>query len=195
VNLPCTTEGTTADRTTVVAAHDGVRVEVDDRTGWNGAALQVGSPGHDAPLGGPPVAQATAAALDLAPGEWLVGCSPEHMKPADHPAPVTVSAGPDVWRPPLDRVPCGHGGTPDVSDALPTEGTEQEALSAALGVLSPDQTADSRVRLFEDGYWRMPGHGFVVLRPGAGSVFWGRTEPVGEGRWQATFTELTCPPA
>lgn len=140
MNLPCTTEGTTADRTTVVAAHDGVRVEVDDRTGWNGA-------------------------------------------------------GPDVWRPPLDRVPCGHGGTPDVSDALPTEGTEQEALSAALGVLSPDQTADSRVRLFEDGYWRMPGHGFVVLRPGAGSVFWGRTEPVGEGRWQATFTELTCPPA
>ena len=116
--------------------------------------------------------------------------SPKATNGAGDAALATVVDPAQSWQEPRMPVDCRVTG----SFMFATQGrggTEQAALIDLLDRV-PDWRR-ARMRLYDDGCWRRPGHTFVVMHGQHGEYVYGGVRPSPVGGW-ATWVDGTCDP-
>lgn len=188
LRVRCTTDGATVADPQVRTSPDGIPLAVDDRTGGSGDFFVFGRTPDEAR--GDRWTEPSYTPLQMGTGRWYVGCSPSDGAGDAALTTVTVVDPDRSWREPRMETDC----RPTGSYVFTTQGrgpTEQAALTDLL-----DQVPDwrqARMRLYDDGYWRRPGHTFVVLHRAHHEYVYGGVQPFPDGRW-ATWVDGTCDP-
>jgi hypothetical protein len=188
LRVTCTSEGATVADPQVRTSPNGVRLEVDDRTGRTGGFFVFGGTPEEA--SGDRWTEPYFTPLQMGTGRWYVGCSRTDDAGDAALATVTVVDPDHSWREPRMRTDC----RPTGAYFSITQGrgpTEQAALVDML-----DQVPEwkgARIRLYDDGYWRRPGHTFVVLHRQHGEFTDGAVSPSPDGGW-VTGLSGTCDP-
>jgi hypothetical protein len=188
LHVTCTPKQATVADPQVRTSPDGVRLEVDDRTGWTGGFFVFGRTPEEA--SGDRWTEPSFTPLQMGTGRWYVGCSPTAHAGEAALATVMVVDPDHSWREPRMQTDCRPSG---MFDSV-TQGrgpTEQAALVDMLGQVPEWQAA--RLRLYDDGYWRQPGHTFVVLHRNHAEYVYGAVMASPDGGW-ATALSGTCDP-
>jgi hypothetical protein len=188
LHVTCTPERATVADPQVRTSPDGVRLEVDDQTGWTGGFFVFGRTPEEA--SGDRWTEPYFTPLQMGTGHWYVGCSPTDDAGEADLATVTVVDPDHSWREPRMLTDCRVSG----NFFFTTQGrgrTEQAALTALLDQVPAWRQA--RMRLYDDGYWRRPGHTFVVLHRQHAEYVFGGVQPSPDGGW-ATWVDGTCDP-
>jgi hypothetical protein len=188
LRVTCTRNGIEVDSHTVRASFDGVHVAVTNASDLDDPFLLWAQ--GDEPLGGDRVSYPSLSPLHLAPGPARLGCSAMNGGSTLATADVTVVDTDWSWIAPQLPTDCPATG------AFMAEGgygsTEQSALADLVeGFPEPAP----RIRLYDDGYWRPPGHEFVIRTTGGRSTdfLFGVTYR-GDTRWTASL-DGTCRPS
>ncbi len=188
LRVTCTPEGATVADPQVRTSPDGIALAVDDRTGWTGGFFVFGRTPEE--VSGDRWTEPYFTPLQMGTGRWYVGCSPTDDAGDAALTTVTVVDPDHSWREPRMQTDCRPSG----QFMFTTQGrgrTEQEALTGLLDQVPDWQRA--RMRLYDDGYWRRPGHTFVVLHRAHHEYVYGGVRPSSEGGW-VTWVDGTCDP-
>jgi hypothetical protein len=193
LHVTCSPTGATVAAPQVRTSPDGVRLEVDNRSGWSGAGpfLVYGNDAEQ--VGGDRVTASGLSPLTaLTPGKLFVGCTPDYTSRPDPATLTTVTVvDPDHnWRPARLMADCRPSGM-FYAEGQGEGPTEQAALTDLLDHVPAWRR--SRMRLYDDGFWRVPGHMFLVLRRSHGEYLYGAVLPQPDGTWKTTNAG-TCDP-
>ena len=160
-------------------------VVVENHSGWDGTFFVYGTSPDE--VGGDRTDYPSLSPLPIGPTRWYVGCSSDGS--ADKAVLTTVRVvDPDGnWRRPRLGDDCRYSGS------IFGPGGEGPTEQAALTDLLRTQDGE-RVRLYDEGYWRTPGHAYVMQPLRHGEALLGGTYLLPDGTWRAS-ADGTCDPA
>lgn len=183
----CTPSGVEVATPRVRTSPNGVDVVVTNNSGLDDPDLVYGRDGtvH----GGDRLSYTGLSPLALPPGKWQLGCA-AHMATDALSGEVTVVDPDHNWRPPRLQADCPPAGN---FYALPGYGTTEQAAIASV-VERFQQDPLTRTRLYDDGYWRRPGHDLVIRLHGASGFIDGATSHDPDGAGWTAHMHGTCRP-